>query len=51
MSQHIWLVLIAVSKNEGSDESCKCADSPEPLLSEYTKYGYIDNDPDQNQYG
>ena len=39
MSQHLILELIAVSRNDGSDESCKCADSVEPLLSEYTKYG------------
>ena len=42
------LVLIAVSRNEGSDESCKCADSRKPLLFEYTKYGYIDADSYQN---
>ena len=38
------VVLIAVSRNAGSEESCKCEDSQEPLLSEYTKYGYIDAD-------
>ena len=52
MSQHIAFdlvpVLIAVSRNGGSDESCKCADSPEPLLSSYIKYGYIDADSDHN---
>ena len=47
MSQHICFD----TSNEGSDESCKCADSPEPLLSEYTKKGYKDADSYQNKYG
>ena len=42
------LVLIAVSKNECSDEHCKCADLPAHLLPAYTKYGYIDADKEQN---
>ena len=37
------LVLIAVSRNEGSDESCKCADSRKPLLFEYTIYIHADS--------
>ena len=51
MSQYIWfdtLELMAVSRNEGSDKPCKCADSPVPLLSTSTKYGYIDADSGQN---
>ena len=38
------LVRIAVARNEGSDESCNCADSPGLLLSASTNYGYIDAD-------
>ena len=42
------LALIAVSRIEGSCKPCKCADSPESMLSASTKYGYIDADSDQN---
>ena len=49
MSQLVYLIwYLAVSRNEGSGKPCKCADSPEPLLSTSTKYGYIDADSGQN---
>ena len=50
MSKHIWLdtsTYIAVSRNEGSGKTCKCADSTYHLLSASTKYD-IDADSDQN---
>ena len=41
-------IAVSKTKNVGSGKPCKCADSPESLLSASTKYGYTDADSDQN---
>ena len=48
---YLVLILIAASIKVGSGEPCEYADSPVPLLSAYTKYGYINADLDQHLNG